>query len=140
VSSFLFDTLADRYEAWFSEGPGRVLFAPELASVERVAGRAPRPWVEVGAGTGAFAVPLRVDLGIDPSRPMLERARARGLPVAQGVAEALPLRDQSAGTVFLIVTLCFLDDPVGALRQVRRALRPAGTVVLAEVTRDSPWG
>lgn len=135
-----FDALADRYEAWFSEGPGRALFPSELAAVERVARGAPRPWVEVGAGTGAFAVPLRVDLGVEPSRAMLKRARGRGLPVVRGIAEALPLRDGRVGAAFLIVTICFLDDPLAALREIRRAIASGGAVVIGEITRDSPWG
>ncbi len=136
----LFDALVDQYDAWFTREPGRSLFPSELAAVERVAREAPRPWVEVGVGTGAFAAPLGVDLGIDPSRPMLERARSRGVPVVQGIAEGLPLRDGSVGTAFLIVTICFLRDPTLALRHIRYALAPGGAVVIGEITRDSPWG
>lgn len=135
-----FDALAELYDAWFSREPGRSLFPAELAAVERVARGSPRPWVEVGVGTGAFAAPLRVDLGIDPSRPMLDRARLRGVPVVQGIAEALPVRDGSIGTALLIVTICFLDDPALALRHIRYALAPGGAVIIGEIVRDSPWG
>ncbi|HXF52040.1 MAG TPA: class I SAM-dependent methyltransferase [Dehalococcoidia bacterium] len=135
-----FETLVDRYEAWFEQEPGRSLFPSELEAVRRVARGAPGPWVEIGVGTGAFAAPLCMDLGIDPSRPMLERAGARGVPVVEGVAEALPLRDGSVGTAFLIVTICFLRDPRAALRQIRYALKPGGSLIIGEIPRDSPWG
>ncbi len=135
-----FDSLVDRYERWFSEGPGRALFPAELEAVRRVAWGAPGPWIEVGAGTGVFARALGVNLGIDPSWLMLTRACDRGVLVAQGVAEALPLRDGSAGTIFLITTLCFLSDARRALREAKYALMPGGSLVVAEIPRDSPWG
>lgn len=140
MTSQPFDALADRYDAWFGQEPGRSLFPSELEAIRRVAGRAARPWVEIGVGTGAFAAPLRVDLGVDPSRPMLERARDRGVAVAQGLGEALPLRDRSVGTAFLIVTICFLRDPGAALREIRHALAPGGSLIIGEVPRDSLWG
>lgn len=140
MTSQPFDALVDRYDAWFTQEPGRSLFPSELEAVRRVARDAPAPWVEVGVGTGMFAAPLRVDFGIDPSRPMLQRARARGVSVVQGVAEALPVRDGAVGTAFLIVTVCFLRDPRAALRQIRYALKPGGSLVIGVIPRDSPWG
>jgi len=44
------------------------------------------------------------------------------------------------GTVFLIVTLCFLDSPLGVLKEANRILAPSGKIVLGLVLKESPWG
>lgn len=54
--------------------------------------------------------------------------------------EALPFEDGKFGAVFLVVTLCFADDPVGLLREARRVLTGEGAVVLGIVPAESPWG
>ena len=54
-----------RYEAWFTRNPAA--YHSELLAV-----RALLPWqglgLEIGAGTGRFAAPLGVTVGVDPSR------------------------------------------------------------------------
>jgi SAM-dependent methyltransferase len=48
--------------------------------------------------------------------------------------------EESFGTVFLIVTLCFLNSPHKVLEQARRILMPGGKLVLGLVLKESPWG
>jgi len=136
----VFDAHAARYDAWFGQGPGRVLFPAELEAVRILFRRLPPPSLDIGVGTGVFAQELAVTIGIDPAPGALRIARSRGVEVAVALGEALPFRDASFGAVLLVVTLCFLVDPFLALREVVRVLRPDGGVVVAEIPRDSPWG
>jgi SAM-dependent methyltransferase len=136
----LFEERASQYDAWFTEGPGRVIFPMELAALRLLTALTSGPTLEAGCGTGAFSGSLRVDLGVDPSRSALEIARGRGVPVAQGVAEALPVRDGAFGCVLFVASLCYIADPLAAFREARRALRPGGDVIVAEVNRESAWG
>ncbi len=47
--------------------------------------------VEIGAGSGKFALPLGIEFGIEPSDKMRKAAKKRGIEAADGVAENLPL-------------------------------------------------
>jgi SAM-dependent methyltransferase len=50
----------------------------------------------------------------------------------QGSAEALPLPDASVDTVLLTFTLCTIPAVETALQQMRRVLRPGGTLLFCE--------
>lgn len=47
-----FDTLAASYDAWHDAPCGRRIFAEEVAGLRDLLEEAPRPWLEVGVGTG----------------------------------------------------------------------------------------
>jgi len=126
------------YDAWYDRH--RELYYSELMAVELASRGVPRPWLEIGVGTGRFAAPLRVDVGVDPSDAVLKVAMSRGVRVVKARGEELPFQDSSFGGVFMIVTLCFLDDPVKALREAHRVLAPRGRLVLGFVPADSAWG
>ena len=137
----LFDRLADRYDAWFEGDEGRLIFQIELEAIRAAAQTAPRPWLEVGVGSGRFAAALGgIDVGIDPSERLLEMAYSRGVNTVKGYGERLPFGDNSFGAVFLIVTICFVDDPMPVLQECRRVLHRDGKLIIGLVPRESPWG
>lgn len=139
-SAELFDRLADRYDAWYERPPGSTIFPLEVGCLKLLLEGLPRPWLEVGVGTGRFASVLGVEFGVDPAvRPLLA-ARRRGVRVVRARGERLPFRDRSFGAVLLVVTLCFVEDPFAVLQESRRVLRPDGAVVTGTVFADSPWG
>jgi ubiquinone/menaquinone biosynthesis C-methylase UbiE len=135
-----FEQLASRYDAWFDGERGRRIFPVEVACLRGLLAGVPRPWLEVGVGTGRFAAALGIEDGIDPSNAVLELARHRGVKVKRGVAEKLPCDDQSYGAVFMIVTVCFLAEPVQAFAECARVLKPGGSLIIGLVPKDSPWG
>ena len=96
--------------------------------------------MEVGVGTGRFAVPLGVREGIEPSRAMGRLAAERGVKVLAGIAEALPCKDRSFDYLLMVVTVCFLDDVYLAFREAHRVLRPGGNILIGFVDRVSPLG
>jgi ubiquinone/menaquinone biosynthesis C-methylase UbiE len=105
--------------------------------------------VEIGFGSG-LNVPLyppavsRV-LAVEPSQVgrklSAKRCAASSVPVEfVGLdGEQLPLEDQCADAALSTFTLCTIPDAVQALRELRRVLRPGGTVHFAEHGRaDDP--
>jgi ubiquinone/menaquinone biosynthesis C-methylase UbiE len=99
--------------------------------------------LDVGCGTGRSLPFLpRGTVGIDPFLDPLRRARRRA-PAArlvQARAEALPFRDAVFDTVVSGLAFCSVDDPAAGLGEVRRVLRPGGTLrMLEHVRSEHPW-
>jgi SAM-dependent methyltransferase len=134
-----FEALADKYDSWY-DGKGRLAFENELAALRPLLAELPRPWLEIGVGTGRFAQELGIPLGVDPSPALLEKARQRGIEVLYGEGEELVFRAGSFGTVFLLTTWEFLNDPLKVLRECRRVLKVGGRLVNAFLDRDGKWG
>jgi len=135
----LFDSLATVYDAWFEE-EGKLVFAIEVEALQGVLPLLPVPWLEVGVGSGRFAQALGIETGIDPSAKLLEMAKRRGIKTFLAKGEERFFDKESFGTVFLIVTMCFVDSPLAVLREAQRILEPGGKIVLGLVLRESPWG
>jgi len=136
----LFDRLAARYDAWYDGPAGAAIFRSELACLQPLLAGLPRPWAEIGAGSGRFAAALGVDVGLDPAAASLAIARSRGIRVVRGAGERLPFRPGAFGAVLIVVTLCFAGDPAALLAEARGVTRDDGAVVLGEVFAGSPWG
>jgi len=134
-----FDSLAWAYDSWF-EQEGRLIFALEVEALKQVLPLLPKPWIEIGIGTGRFAQALGIDIGLDPSSGLLKIARNRGARVLLGRGEEAPFKDGSFGAIFFIVTLCFVDSPERILSEAARLLKSQGKVVLGLVLKESPWG
>lgn len=137
MSEAVFETHAADYDAWFERHPA--VYASELAALRPGRGRGGL-WVEVGAGTGRFAQPLDIALGIEPSAAMAARARARGLTLVRGRGERLPLRSGCVDGVLFVTTLCFLDDIDAAFAEAARVLRRGGRLLAGFIDRGSPLG
>lgn len=135
-----FNTLPDRYDAWFDSPAGKTIFTAEVACIRQLQPSMAGRWLEVGVGSGRFAESLGVQEGIDPSPAMLELAVARGVSVEQAVAEELPYPEGTWDGVLLVVTICFLDDPLRALEECRRVLCKDGSLIVGLVPGDSAWG
>jgi len=132
-----FEAHTARYEHWFSRHD--LAYRSELRALAPLVGRPARA-LEVGVGTGRFAQPLGIGVGLDPSPQMLEVARRRGIAVVRGVAEALPFGDVAFDLVLVVTTICFVDDAGHMLREVRRVLVPGGAVVIGFIDRTSRLG
>ena len=132
-----FNNLHGRYEAWFNRH--WAAYHSELLAV-----RALLPWqglgLEIGVGTGRFAAPLAVQVGIDPSMAMLTYATERGVICVQGIAESLPFKDEVFDYGLIVTTICFVDDDEGMLIEARRVLRPGACLVIGFIDRTSDLG
>ncbi len=136
----IFDEQAARYDAWYDTPAGAAAFAEEVGALQPMLAGLPRPWLEVGVGTGRFARALGVEFGVDPAPGALRLALPRGIEVAAARGEALPFRNGTFGAVLLVVTLCFVADPLATLLEARRVLRRDGGVVLGLVLAEGPLG
>jgi SAM-dependent methyltransferase len=132
-----FDTHAERYEAWFDEN--EYVYASELRAIRTLL-PAGKEGVEVGVGSGRFAVPLGIRMGVEPSKEMRAIARTKGIEVIDGVAESLSFEDERFDVVLMVTTLCFLDDVAASFDEAYRVLRPDGSFIVAFVDRGSPLG
>ncbi len=133
----VFESLAGEYDAWFDRL--RFSYESELLALKTLAGTHQRG-LELGVGTGRFASPLGIKMGLEPARAMAVIARKRGLQVIQAVAEALPFPRDSFDLVAIITALCFFQDPFKALSEATRVLTPAGAILIGMIDKDSPLG
>ena len=131
-----FDKHTFRYEAWFVRN--KFAYQSELNAVKMLLPSG--DGVEVGVGSGRFAAPLGVGLGVDPSIEMMKAAKKRGIDVVGGVAEALPFSSSLFNFVLMVTTICFLDDMEAALKAAFRVLKPGGSLIVGFIDRDSPLG
>jgi SAM-dependent methyltransferase len=134
-----FDSLAWAYDAWFEE-EGGLIFASEVEALRQALPLLPKPWIEMGVGSGRFAQALEIGIGLDPSSQLLKIARNRGVRVLLGRGEEAPFKDGYFGTIFFIVTLCFVDSPRETLGEAARLIKSGGKVILGMILRESPWG
>ncbi|MGB5985870.1 MAG: class I SAM-dependent methyltransferase [Desulfobacterales bacterium] len=132
-----FDSHHARYEGWFAHHEAAYL--SELLAV-----RAILPWqgvgLEIGVGTGRFAAPLGIRVGVDPSRAMLAYAAKRGVWGIQAIAEALPFKPAVFDFALVVTTICFVDSPREMLFEARRVLKPGAPLVIGFVDRASELG
>jgi ubiquinone/menaquinone biosynthesis C-methylase UbiE len=99
--------------------------------------------LEIGMGTGRnlpFYDRSRITqlVGVDPALQMHRLAQQRSQKAGLHVelvglsAERLPLPDESFDTVVCTYTLCSIPDPVLALHEVKRVLKPGGRFLFCE--------
>jgi ubiquinone/menaquinone biosynthesis C-methylase UbiE len=98
--------------------------------------------LEVGVGSGLnfplYGKQVATVLGIDPSPRLLAIARRRAAAAGVranlllGSATAIPLADSTVNTVLMTWTLCSIPDPLAALREMGRVLKPCGQLLFVE--------
>jgi phosphatidylethanolamine/phosphatidyl-N-methylethanolamine N-methyltransferase len=98
--------------------------------------------LEIGAGTGLnFVHYPRHAHGVatEFSREMLNiagtKTRPDGVQLLQNRAENLPFKTHSFDAAFATLVFCSVEHPAAAFAELRRVVRPGGTVVLLEHVR-----
>jgi len=92
--------------------------------------------LDVGCGPGALTGVLVERLGagsvsaVDPSPPFVEACSARhpGVDVRLGRAEEIPFDDDTFDSALAQLVLHFVTDPTQAAAELRRVVRPGGTI------------
>jgi ubiquinone/menaquinone biosynthesis C-methylase UbiE len=135
-------------QRFWVEAPHPIITRERLRSILR-----PEPGeriLEIGPGSGYYTLEMaewvgpegRVEI-FDLQQEFLDhttqRAAERNLTnviATQGDATALPYDDASMDAVVLTAVLGEIPDPVAALRQIARVLKPTGRLVVGELFGD----
>ncbi|MDX5476925.1 MAG: methyltransferase domain-containing protein [Cyclobacteriaceae bacterium] len=133
----IFNRNPEGYDAWFDRHP--VLFENELKAIQ-MALPSPNRSLEIGVGTGRFAKALGIGTGLEPSAPMAQMAKERGIEVIEGYAENLPFPDSAFDNVVMITTICFLKDIPKAFEEAKRVLKTDGNLIIGMNDNQSSLG
>ena len=126
-----------QYEDWFERN--RFVYKSELLAIRRLLTKKGEG-IEIGVGSGRFAVPLMINQGVEPAKKMREIARQRGIEVIDAVAEDLPFADSQFDFALMVTTICFLDDIETAFKEAYRVLKCSGEFILGFIDKNSPLG
>ncbi|MBX6322479.1 MAG: class I SAM-dependent methyltransferase [Rhodospirillaceae bacterium] len=98
--------------------------------------------LEVGVGGGLnlahYGAAAERIIGLDPAARLLVRAAARRdrapapVDLVLASAEAIPLESGSIDCIVMTWTLCSVPEPLAAVREMRRVLRPDGRLLFVE--------
>lgn len=133
-----FEKHSDRYDMWFEKN--RDIYHAELEAVRRMIPSHAARGMEVGVGSGKFAVPLNVKVGVEPSEKMAAKAEKQGVRVFRGVAEDLPFAYYQFDFVLMVTTICFVDDVLKSFREAFWVLKPNGCIIVGFVDKESELG
>lgn len=104
----------------------------------------PRTWTvaDLGCGTGTTMAQLAPHvgkvIGVDSSSAMLSAAQRRlagvvNAELRQGELESLPVESSSIDVALMILALSYLPDPLPALKEMARVLKPGGRAVVVDL-------
>lgn len=133
----VFEKYAQKYDEWF--GANRFAYESEVLALRKLVPTS-NNGLEVGVGTGRFAVPLGIKVAVEPAKVMADIAQKRGIQVCEARAEKLPFKDCSFDLVLMVTILCFVQDHIQALNEVRRVLRLGGHNIIGMIDRGSFLG
>ncbi|MGD2278939.1 MAG: class I SAM-dependent methyltransferase [Candidatus Omnitrophota bacterium] len=125
------------YDAWYDRN--EYAYLSELEAVKEVLPKKGYG-LEIGVGSGRFAAPLGIAVGIDPSRKMVELARKRGVDARLGTGEELSFKNSTFDYAAIIVTLCFVRDPEKVVEESARVLKPDGKLIIGIIDKKSFLG
>ncbi len=133
----VFDRYADEYDRWFDEN--KPLYQAEVNALRRLIPETGFG-VEIGIGTGRFAAPFGIRIGVEPSINMAHITARRNIAVCLGVGERLPFRNGQFDFALLVTVICFVKDAAQFLREVGRIVKVGGNAILGFMDKESPLG
>jgi phosphatidylethanolamine/phosphatidyl-N-methylethanolamine N-methyltransferase len=138
----VYDRLAAHYDQFFAPLDRRFLARLRAQTLSALPTKS--RILEVGAGTGLnFPFYPRGAHGVasELSCEMLKRARGKERPdrvhLVQTSAEQLPFPDASFDAAFATLVFCSVVSPQKAFAELRRVVRPGGTIALLEHVRPT---
>jgi ubiquinone/menaquinone biosynthesis C-methylase UbiE len=135
--SDIFDKYYKKYDAWYDRH--KFAYLSEIGALKKVVPKKGEG-LEIGVGTGRFASRLGIKYGVDPSENMLKIAKKRGIEVHRAKGERLPFDSPAFDYIAIIITLCFVKDPIKVLVETKRVLKDRGRVIVGIIDKDSFLG
>lgn len=140
-----FQRIASRYDLTNRVLSGGIDLIWRRRVVELVVAQRPRKVLDLAAGTGDLALALQRRLpqaqviAADLTEEMLDIARRRGvLDTRVADAMALPFADGEFDALTCAFGLRNMADYLGALKEMRRVLRPGGLLVVLDFSTPPP--
>ena len=132
-----YDEHAKEYDHWYDSH--KYAYETEVNAITKLMPKF-NEGLEIGVGTGRFATRFGIKTGVEPSTGMASLAKERGITIHIAKAEKLPLSDGSFDLVLIVTVLGFLEEPIKALEESYRVLKPGGHIVIGEVDKNSFLG
>lgn len=146
----LFDKSAKDYDGWYNSPVGKYVDESEtqcmFSLINDIAGA---KVLDVGCGTGHLSEKLRAKgadvTGIDVSKEMLKKAEESSENKNLGVMYLnmdvcdLSFEEESFDYVFSMAAFEFIENPTLAFKNIKRVLKPNGTVVIGTIHKNSSW-
>ena len=132
-----FEKYSDKYEEWFENN--KYAYESELKAVENLLPKKGFS-LDIGVGSGRFAVPFKIGIGLDPSVKMLNIAKKNGIKCVCGIAEKLPFKNFVFDFALMVTSICFVDDILKTFTEAYRVLKKNGVLVIGFVDKESDIG
>ena len=132
-----FEKYSKEYDEWFTKNHN--IYLAEFNAIKSLI-PSDRFGVEIGVGSGRFALPLGIKIGVEPSKKMAEISRKKGIQVYEAVAEQLPFNDKKFDFVLMVTTICFVDDLAKSFQEAYRILKNDGFIIVGFVDKESELG
>lgn len=95
--------------------------------------------LNVGAGAGSYEPTERTVTALEPSDEMIKQRPKGSAPVVQGVAEALPFKDNSFDAAMAVLTVHHWTDQTAGLKEMRRVARGPVVILTYDITVGGFW-
>ena len=133
----VFEKYTAEYEEWFEKNS--FIYQSELNAVKTFVPEN-RHGIEIGVGTGRFASPLNIKVGVEPSKKLAAIAREKGITVFEDFAERLSFNDCEFDLVLMVNVICFLDNIEKAFKESFRILKKGGFFIVCFIDKNSSLG
>ncbi len=124
---------AEGYDAWW--GKNGNIFESEALAIEALLPKDRENAIEIGCGTGILAARLGIPFGIEPSAPMADLARQKGIDVLNAPAEDIPFGEEEFSLALLCGVISYVDDVEQTFKEAHRILEHGGSLVVAFLQR-----
>lgn len=146
-----FDEKSKEYDEWFETPIGRFVEAREVeCALSLIPINLGKNILDVGCGTGRFSIRMSLlgyqVTGIDLSEKMLAIAENKAKIARSDIKflnmdiYQLKFPDNYFDGVVSMALFEFIQDPVKALEECFRVVKPGGYVMIGTITADSSWG
>ncbi len=132
-----FERYPFKYDQWFIRN--KYAYKSEILAIKKQLPKS-KNGVEIGIGSGRFAAPLGIKLGVEPSSKMRMLSKKRMIDPIDSIAENLPFRNSIFDFVLMVTTICFIDDIEVSFKEIFKILKPEGVFVIGFIDRTSAIG